>query len=162
LTVALATRADHPPKLVKADATWGDVLQLTDLAWRKATRLLERHPEQAAELHELRLALKHCRYALEAVADAEPRATSRLLRRLRRAQERIGMHRDTLAAAHWVRSHERTLGRGAVARLEDALIEREARLRKEAAEQSGKVLPAYEAWREAIGPLTKATRSRRA
>jgi CHAD domain-containing protein len=162
LTAALAARADHPPKLTQADATRGDVLQLTDRAWRKATRLLERHPEESAELHALRLALKHCRYALEVVADIEPKAASRLLRRLRRAQEKIGAHRDTLAAAHWVRSRERTLGRGTMARLEAALIEREARLRKEAAEQSEKVLPAYEAWREAIRPLTKAARSSRA
>jgi CHAD domain-containing protein len=162
LTVALATRAGHPPRLIKANAAWGDVLKLADGAWRKATRLLERRPGAAAELHELRLALKHCRYALEAVADIEPKATSRLLRRLRRAQEKIGAHRDTIAAAHWVRSHERTLGRGTMVRLEAALIEREARLRKDAAGQSEKVLPAYEAWREAIGPLTRAVRAGRA
>jgi len=162
LTAALSARAVHPPQLARTDASLGDLLALTDRAWRRARRRLRRHPEAAAELHELRLALKHCRYALEAVDDVEPRTTARLLRRLRRAQEGIGAHRDTIAAAHWVRSHERTLGRGAVSRLESALIEREARLRSEAAAQSAKVLPACEKWRDAIRPLRKAVRSSRA
>lgn len=162
LTAALSARTVQAPHLARTDASLGEVLGLADRTWRRARRRLGRRLEAPVELHELRLALKHCRYALEAVDDVEPRTTARLLRRLRRAQEGIGAHRDTIAAAHWVRSHERTLGRGTVSRVESALIEREARLRHEAAAQSAKIVPACERWRDAIRPLRKAARSGRA
>ncbi len=163
LMKALATRSEQPPRIVKTNVAMADVLRLADAAWRKANRMMEHHPEAGTELHELRLALKHCRYALEVVADVAPKSVSRLLRRLRRAQEAIGAHRDTMAAAHWVRSHERTLGRATVERLGDLLTKREARQRRTAARTSAKVLPAYREWRAAVRPFTKqAARSGRA
>ena len=162
LSASLAARAEQPMRVARTDADMAELLGLADRAWRKANRLMKRHPQEAQQLHELRLALKHCRYALEVVADFEPKSAARLLRRLRRAQEAIGAHRDTIAAAHWVRSRERTLGRATVRRLEDLLVEREELLRRDATEQSAKVLPAYEAWREAIRPLRKEARPGRA
>jgi CHAD domain-containing protein len=159
LVKALAARANDPPKLARTDAAMVDVLTLVERSWRKAIRLLEKHPEAAAELHELRLALKHCRYALEAVADIEPKAAARLLRRLRTAQDRIGAHRDTVAATHWVLLNERTLGRMAMRRLTALLEAHETKLREDAIERSAKVLPAYERWIAAIRRLTKAARS---
>lgn len=162
LTAALSARTVHSPSLARSDVSLGEVLELADRAWRRGRRRLRHHPEAAPELHELRLTLKHCRYALEAIEDVKPRTTARLLRRLRRAQEKIGAHRDTIAAAHWVRSHERTLGRGAMTRIEAALIERESRQRDDAAGESEKVLRAYVKWRDAIRPLRKAARSGRA
>jgi CHAD domain-containing protein len=162
LMKALAARSEQPPRIAMTDVGMAEVLKLADGAWRKAARLMKRHPVESDELHELRLALKHCRYALEVVADVEPKQVSRLLRRLRRAQEAIGAHRDTIAAAHWVRSHERELGRATVARIEALLVQREMRLRRAAARQSERVLPAYREWRTAIRPLRKAGRSGRA
>ena len=155
LMKALEKRSEQPPRIVRTDVTTAEVLAWVDRAWRKARRLVKHRPREVGELHELRLALKHCRYALEVVADIEPKATSRLLRRLRRAQEAIGAHRDTVAAAHWVRSHERTLGRPTVARLEGMLVKREVRQRRAAARQGEKVLPAYDEWRTAIRPFMK-------
>jgi CHAD domain-containing protein len=162
LTASLAERAEQPVRIARPDAGMPELVGLADRAWRKANRLMKRRPQEAQALHELRLALKHCRYALEIVADVEPRSAARLLRRLRRAQEAIGAHRDTITAAHWIRSRERTLGRATVRRLEAFLVEREAGLRRDAAAQSAKVPPAYEAWREAIRPLRKEARSGRA
>jgi CHAD domain-containing protein len=125
-------------------------------------RLLERKPEQAAELHELRLALKHCRYALEPVADVQPKVVGRLLRRLRAAQDSIGEHRDTLLADHWVRLNERSLGRRVSERLLGLLQRHEKSLRKQAAGRAGKVLVASEEWRKATRPLRKERKRDRA
>jgi CHAD domain-containing protein len=162
LIKTLAARSEQSPRIVVTDASLTDVVALVDAAWRKPVKKLRRHPEAAEELHELRLSLKHCRYALEVVADAAPESSALLLRRLRRTQEAIGAHRDTMAAAHWVRSHERTLRRTATLRIEALLARRELRQRRAAARQSEKVLPAYEEWRAAIGKITRAGRSGRA
>jgi CHAD domain-containing protein len=148
--------------LVVRDAEMADVLALVARAWRRPVRLLRRHPEDTAELHELRLAFKHCRYALESVADLAPKATARLLRRLRAAQDRIGEHRDTLLADHWVRLNERTLGRALSARLLADLARQEQVLRRQSATLAGRVLQAWQGWRDATRSLRKgASRDRR-
>jgi CHAD domain-containing protein len=112
-----------------------------------------------AELHELRLAFKHCRYALEPVADIAPRESARLLRRLRAAQDCIGDHRDTLLAEHWVKENESALGPALVAHLDAGLREREKALRRDAARRAERVLDAWQAWRSATRPVRKATTS---
>jgi CHAD domain-containing protein len=127
----------------------GRVLQLAARSWRRPVQRLEDPPESTPELHELRLALKHCRYALEPVADLAPKATARLMRRLRSAQDCIGEHRDTLLAEHWVRSNERLLGRSLAARLVGDLGRQERLLRTRAVRRSRRVLPAWEDWRSA-------------
>ena len=159
LMKALATRSEQPPRIVRTDASMADVIALVERAWRKPKKQLERHPEDAAELHELRLALKHCRYALEVVADVEQKSATRLLRRLRRVQDAIGAHRDTVSAAQWVREHARTLGPQAVQQIEYLMIEREAAQRRSAARLCQKLLPAYEGWRVAMRPVTRAGRA---
>jgi len=131
------------------DADLGDLVRLATRAWRRPVKLLRRHPTSTAELHELRLAFKHCRYALEPIADVAPKATARLLRRLRGAQDRIGEHRDTLLAEHWVRENERSLGRPLVGRLVASVEIREQRLRWQSAARAAKVLEAWQAWRDA-------------
>jgi len=78
-----------------------------------------------------------------------PKATARLLRRLRGAQDRIGEHRDTLLAEHWVRENERSLGRPLVGRLVASVEIREQRLRWQSAARAAKVLEAWQAWRDA-------------
>lgn len=147
---------------VTRDASLADVVALVERTWRRPVRLLREEPRESAELHELRLAFKHCRYALEVVADEAPRDTARLLRRLRAAQDRIGDHRDTLLAEHWLQLNERRLGGGLVERLRKDLSKRERQLRRQAAVRAAKVLEAWRSWRDATRNLRKAaTRARR-
>jgi CHAD domain-containing protein len=131
------------------DAELGAVVQLTVRAWRRPVKLLRLGPTSTVELHELRLAFKHCRYALEPIADVAPKASTRLLRRLRAAQDRIGEHRDTLLAEHWVREHERALGRPLVGRLAAIIAVHEKLLRRQSARRAARVLEAWQAWRDA-------------
>ena len=144
------------------DAGLGEVVALVARAWRRPVRLLRAKPTDATELHELRLAFKHCRYALEVVADVAPKPTARLLRRLRAAQDRIGEHRDTLLAAHWVQSNERSLGRLLAVRLVAQLDMRERKLRRQSANRAALVLDAWRQWRDATRRVRKgASRDRR-
>jgi CHAD domain-containing protein len=131
------------------DAGLGELVRLAARAWRRPVKHLRRHPTSTTELHELRLAFKHCRYALEPIAGVAPEATAQLLRRLRGAQDRIGEHRDTLLAEHWVRENERALGRPLVGRLVASIEVREKRLRRQSATRAAKVLEAWRAWRDA-------------
>jgi CHAD domain-containing protein len=147
---------------VARDATIARVLTLVDRAWRRPARLMRDEPESVAELHELRLALKHCRYALEPVADLESRAAARLMRRLRAAQDRIGEHRDTLLADHWARLNERSLGRTLTAHLVADLARQERVLRRQAVNRSRKVLPAWREWRDATRRLRREAKRDRA
>ena len=146
---------------VVRDASLAGMFTLVGRAWRRPERLLRDEPQSATELHELRLALKHCRYALESVADVAPTTAARLMRRLRAAQDGIGEHRDAVLARHWVLSNERSLGRVLTRRLLKLLDRREASLRKRAAARSRKVLPAYRAWRKASRRVKQAARSGR-
>jgi CHAD domain-containing protein len=158
---ALERHAVMERLLVHRDADLGRVLDLVDESWRKAVRLLEDVPEEAAGLHELRLALKHCRYALESVSDVSPKSAARLMRRLRAAQDGIGEHRDAVLARHWVKSRERSLGRVLTRRLLTLLDRRDASLRKQAAARSRKVLPSYLAWRKAARRIRRTKTSGR-
>jgi len=157
---ALERQAASERLLVVRDADLARMLALADVSWGKAVQLMEEEPEDVAGLHELRLAFKHCRYALEPVADVAPKSTARLLRRLRGAQDAIGEHRDLLLARHWVSANERSLGRPLVRRLQPLLETREAALLRKAAVRSRKVLPAYREWRRAARRARKAVRSR--
>lgn len=144
------------------DAGMDELVRLAVLAWRRPVKLLRRNPTTTAELHELRLAFKHCRYALEPIAAVAPNATARLLRRLRGAQDRIGEHRDALLAEHWVRENERTLGRPLVGRLVASVEVREKKLRRQSAARAAKVLDAWQAWRDATRRVRKAASRDRA
>lgn len=122
---------------------------------RRPVRLIRAGPETASEFHELRLALKHCRYALEPFGDVAPRATVRLARRLRAAQDCIGEHRDAVQAQAWVRANAHRLGPRLATRLTAGLRRRERRLRKRTARCSQKVLDAWQGWKEATRPVRK-------
>jgi CHAD domain-containing protein len=162
LCAALGRHAASDALIVDREASLARVMRMVSSAWRKPARLLEAKPESAEELHELRLALKHCRYALEPVADVAPKAAVKLLRRLRAAQDAIGEHRDLLLAEHWLRSKERQLGREISARLVSDLQRREQQLRRRAARRTRKVLEAYVEWRSATRRLRKAAKRDRA
>ncbi|HVN41570.1 MAG TPA: CHAD domain-containing protein [Steroidobacteraceae bacterium] len=162
LVAALARHSAETPPLIDRQAGFAEILRLVTDSWRKSLRLLKKSPREVSELHELRLALKHCRYALEAVADLKPQAAARLLRRLREAQDAIGEHRDSMAARHWVGLHARSIGRGATERLTGLLEQREKRLLRRANRRVASVLPAYRRWRRATQALRKeAGRARR-
>jgi CHAD domain-containing protein len=152
---ALERHAAAGALFVDRNATLARVLGLVERSWRRPAQLLADDPRSTAELHELRLALKHCRYALEPVAEVAPQASARLLRRLRAAQDCIGEHRDTLLAGHWVRSNERQLGRELAERLATGLEGRERLLRRRAAKRSHRVLEAWREWRAATRRLRK-------
>jgi len=158
LGAALERQRAGGPLVVERNAGMAEVLALVCRAWRRPVRLLRRRPRGVAELHELRLAFKHCRYALEPVADIAPRETERLLRRLRAAQDCIGDHRDTLLAERWVKEHEPALGSALVARLDVGLRDREKALRRDAARRAARVLEAWQEWRAATRPVRKAGR----
>jgi CHAD domain-containing protein len=162
LLAALGRHASGQHLFVDRAAGLDEVLGMVAASWRRPVRLLEARPENVADLHELRLSLKHCRYALEPVADVAPKATARLLRRLRDAQDCIGEHRDTVLATHWVRSNERLLGRDFAARLALDLEARESVLRRRAARRSQRVLLAWREWHAATRRIRKKARKDRA
>lgn len=137
------------------EAELGEIVELVADGWRRPVRLLRKGPRSTAELHELRLAFKHCRYALEPVSDIAPKPAARLLRRLRAAQDRIGEHRDTLLAEHWVRDNEPALGPTLVARLVVDLQRHEAALRRQSTARAAKVLDAWRDWRDATRRIRK-------
>jgi CHAD domain-containing protein len=155
LRKALARHAAGEALFVDRDASLAEVLRLVERSWRKTVRLLADEPRGTTELHELRLAFKHCRYALEPVADVAPRASARLMRRLRSAQDCIGEHRDTLLAEHWVKSNERLLGRELAVWLVADLVSRERVLRRRAAKRCVRVLEGWRDWRDATRRLRK-------
>jgi CHAD domain-containing protein len=146
---------------IRSDVPLGDVLRYVDDSWKKAVRRLEREPTDTAGLHELRLALKHGRYALETVADVAPDEGSQLLRRLRVAQEGIGEHRDLVLAGHWLSSNASTLGGNLTRRLLADVGRREKRLRVQAASRAHRVLPALRRWRKSTQAVRKGTKTGR-
>ncbi len=133
----------------RRDAGEDQLLRLAARPWRRARRGLEHFPRALERQHALRLALKHCRYALEPLADLAPRRSARLARRLRAAQEAIGEHRDCLLAGHWVAANARALGRSGVQRLGELVTTRELRLSRRASLRAAAVWPDYRKWRRA-------------
>jgi CHAD domain-containing protein len=155
LTEALAARAGESPHWAREDAGLDEMLKLAERSFGKAMRRIRQHPKDAAALHELRLKLKHCRYALEAVVEVKPRAAARLLRGLRTAQESLGQHRDGTVALLWVTNNDAELGRRVATRLVELLKAREEKLYVESMQGCNGLLPAYSRWRAAIKPLLK-------
>jgi CHAD domain-containing protein len=146
---------------IRPDIPLGDVLRCVNESWKKAVRRLEREPTDTAGLHELRLALKHCRYALETVADVAPDEVSQLLRRLRTAQEGIGEHRDLVLAGYWLSSNGSALGGNLTRRLLADVGREEERLRVQAVRRARQVLPALRRWQKATRALRKGTKTGR-
>ena len=158
LTAAVQSEAAMADLRIRPDMTLGDVLQYVNDSWGTATRRLEKEPTDTAGLHALRLALKHCRYALETVPDVAAGEVRELLRRLRAAQEGIGEHRDLVLAGHWLSSNGSELGGNLTRRLLADVGRREKRLRVQAARRSHRVLPAVRRWQKATRALRKGTK----
>jgi len=68
---------------------------------RAGAGLDEASPPEA--LHRLRVRAKKLRYALEPLRAVGGKPTRRMLRRLERVQERVGLYHDTATAAAWLR-----------------------------------------------------------
>jgi len=161
LTAAVQSEAAMADLRIRPDVTLGEVLRCVNDSWTKAVRRLEREPTDTAGLHELRLALKHCRYALETVPDVAPDEVRELLRRLRVAQEGIGEHRDLVLAGHWLSSNASALGGNLTRRLLSNVGRQEKRLRVQAARRAHRVLPAVRRWQKATRALRNGTKTRR-
>lgn len=151
---ALAAALDRAPQgealLADRRLQIDDALDLVARPWRRVRGLLRKRVRKPGELHELRLRLKHCRYALESVGDMAPQDSARLLRRLRRAQDALGMHRDVLEAMEWVQRHSVELGEEASGALRVALKARAKSLRKEGLAHAERIMPAYARWLAAL------------
>jgi CHAD domain-containing protein len=80
------------------------VLRRVRRTWRRADALVTSPPGDDETLHELRIRLKKCRYALEIVDDISPEDADALDRRLREVQQLLGDRRDAAAAMEWVES----------------------------------------------------------
>jgi CHAD domain-containing protein len=158
LTTAVQSEAAMADLRIRPDMTLGDVLQCVNDSWGTAIRRLEKEPTDTAGLHALRLALKHCRYALEAVPDVAPDEVRELLRRLRAAQEGIGEHRDLVLAGYWLSSNGSALGGNLTRRLLADVGRQEKRLRVQAARRAQRVLPAVRRWQKATRALRKGTK----
>lgn len=146
---ALRAHAASESLVRRRDASLDEVLERVERSWRKPRKLLEAGPRDLEQLHDLRLALKHYRYALEPVAGVAPREAARLLRRLRAAQDRLGEHRDLVLAREWVDEHAESLGRVLVRRLKRLVDQRTADLLDEIIRCIRRVVPAQDRWRRA-------------
>jgi CHAD domain-containing protein len=125
-------RTTAPGWLLRDEAvTRQHLLRMTQRPWRRALQLLDGNLADPTQLHELRLALKHCRYALEILPDPERALAAVLLRRLRKTQDAIGIHRDTELTRQWVRQHRAELGPHNAKTLSRALRRYERRLHRE-------------------------------
>lgn len=88
------------PLRVAAEASDADLLRRVRRSWRRAAARLD--ADSAEQRHELRIALKHCRYCLEIIEDVEPETAARLMRRLRATQQLLGDQRDLVITAAWL------------------------------------------------------------
>jgi CHAD domain-containing protein len=154
LTAAITARARDPKLARPVAADLDTVLKLVRKTWRKALGQAGRNPCTPAELHELRLALKHCRYATEPFRELESDATRGLLRRLRKAQDDLGRYRDVVLAGEWLQTQ--SIGKAYSARLARRLDEEQVALRADVHERVAKLDPAYDKWRRATRGLRRA------
>jgi CHAD domain-containing protein len=152
---ALATVESYPDAAglgLQGDVTDADLLRAVARASRHALGKVSR-ASSLADLHELRLSLKHCRYAIEFAKEIEGKETAALGRRLRAAQQALGDHRDTIMAQSWLAAHEVETGpAGQTARRR---LARQQRLQlAEARAAVDALAPARKRWREAVRTLT--------
>ena len=128
---------------------WIDETELTDIVrkpWRKlradADAITADSPDEA--LHAVRIRAKRCRYAAEAVAQAEGKPARRFARAIARVQEVLGEHQDAVVAEQWLRAH----AQGAGSSVERAFVAGElASLERMAAAESRAQFP--EVWKAA-------------
>ena len=98
--------------------------------WKKARRAVKRLPARptAAELHEVRVKVKHARYAAELAAGAVGRPAARFVEQAKRIQDILGEHQDAVVIEKHL--HDVIDGREGAHALEQQLIGRQRNRRK--------------------------------
>lgn len=99
------------PRLIREDADPGGVVRAR-LArrWKRLERALNHRSADPEALHELRLAVKHARYASEALTPLLGIDTCREIRGLKRLQDCLGEQRDATEALGWLEGLGEPLG----------------------------------------------------
>ena len=101
--------AARSPQLAPIAAEAG-ALALPPLAaslWRNVRAMVDDLDEHATDeqLHKLRIRVKRCRYAAEAVAPVVGKRARSFARAAAEMQEVLGEHHDAVVAAQWLREH---------------------------------------------------------
>ena len=98
--------------------------------WKKARRAVKRLPARptAAELHEVRVKVKHARYAAELAAEAVGRPANRFVEQAKRIQDILGEHQDAVVIEEYL--HDVIDGREGAHALEQQLIGRQRKRRE--------------------------------
>lgn len=98
--------------------------------WKKARRAVKRLPTRptADELHEVRVKVKHARYAAELAAGAMGRPAERFVEQAKRIQDILGEHQDAVVIEEYL--HDVIDGREGAHALEQQLIGRQRKRRK--------------------------------
>ena len=98
--------------------------------WKKARRAVKRLPARptAADLHEVRVKVKHARYAAELAAGAVGRSAARFVEQAKRIQDILGEHQDAVVIEKHL--HDVIDGREGAHALEQQLIGRQRNRRK--------------------------------
>lgn len=109
----LVAAAQAPGLSAAADAPAAEALPgLVARPWKSLRRAVEALPDDPADaqLHDVRIRVKRCRYAAEAVAPALGREPRRFAKALAVLGEVLGDHQDAVVAHDWLRAA--TLGDG--------------------------------------------------
>jgi CHAD domain-containing protein len=98
--------------------------------WKKARRAVKRLPTRptAAELHEVRVKVKHARYAAELAAAAVGRPADRFVEQAKRIQDILGEHQDAVVIEEYL--HGAIDGHEGAHALEQQLVGRQRKRRK--------------------------------
>lgn len=107
--------------------------------WKRLRHALQRRSDDADQLHELRLAVKHARYASEALMPLLERDPQECRRSLKRLQDCLGEHRDMLEAQAWLRRLGEPAGTVLLASLDKPIRRRAAGRLRQFERLAGKV-----------------------
>jgi len=128
----LSVEAGATPLVLRQGVGDAQVLALAARALIKCRKSLTRRPRSAKALHDFRLRVKRCRYALEALSEAAvPGMAAKVQRCLVFLQDRLGEQRDTLLALQWVKQQAPGIGQPTARALAERLRARESRARAE-------------------------------
>jgi CHAD domain-containing protein len=102
----LVDAARAPALVPEADAPAAEVLPpLARTPWRHLRRAVEALPENPpdAQLHEVRIRAKRCRYAAEAIVPAVGKPAQDFAKAVAALQDVLGDHQDAVVASGWLR-----------------------------------------------------------
>jgi CHAD domain-containing protein len=84
-----------------------DLASFVRPAWRKLRKAVDALGDNPsdAELHQVRIRAKRCRYAAEAVAPALGKRPKTFAKAIAEVQDELGEHQDAVVAGAWLREH---------------------------------------------------------